>query len=249
MRKTVLGASVLMALCAMGVVNADVIYDSTNAPRFNAPSDTTPLRYNNNSFGDITRILYDDVPVFAPAVVDPSVDVSSIRFDIVQKAGAPAVNVSGFWSPMVLDLANNGGPNDDPNSANSLGAPVALTANDMLTDRVVSITFNTPFNTGPLNVTESFGNPYYFMAGLAFDNTDGRNGWEVADNGTNLDVLWDYKNPSDLDEFTFGNDANGAPVFGVMAMRVEGTLVPEPALGGLLICAGATFLSRRSRKV
>src|SRR4051812_19758569 len=140
MRKSVSVSTMLMSLALAGAASADVIYDSTDNPRFNAPSDTTPLRYNNNSFGDVTRILYDDVPVFAPGVVNPTVNVSSIRFDIVQKAGAPSVNVAGFWSPMVLDLANNGGPNDDPNSANSLGAPVNLAANTTQSDRIVSIT-------------------------------------------------------------------------------------------------------------
>src|SRR6478735_12544660 len=105
MRKTVCVA-VLAALGVAGESRAiGVLYDSTGNPRFNAPSDTTPLRYNNNSFGDTTRILYDDVPLTGGT----SANIDSVRFDIVQKAGAPAVNVSGFWSPMELDAAHNGG--------------------------------------------------------------------------------------------------------------------------------------------
>src|SRR3954468_11931272 len=151
----------LSAIAALGLTSAaqavGVLYDSTGNPRFNAPSDTTPLRYNDNSFGDTTRILYDDIPVTGGT----SADVASVRFDIVQKAGAPAVNVSGFWSPMAVDAATAGGasdgPNDDPNAANSLGAPVPLLANQTANDRIVSVTFANPFNTGPLNTTQNPG--------------------------------------------------------------------------------------------
>ena len=111
MRKIVSLTALAAALAVSSATHAiPVVYDSTGNPRFNQPSDTTPLRYNDNSFGDTTRILYDDVPVSGGT----SANVASVRFDIVQKAGAPAVNVSGFWSPMEADAAHNGGAGDGP---------------------------------------------------------------------------------------------------------------------------------------
>jgi len=247
MRKTVCFA----ALAAIGITGAakgvGVLYDSTGSPRFNAPSDTTPLRYNDNSFGDVTRIQYDDVPLTGGT----SANINSVRFDIVQLAGAPAVNVSGFWSPMALDAATAGGagdgPNDDPNAANSLGAPVPLLANQTPNARVVSVTFANPFNTGPLNTAQDPGGFSFFNVGLSFSNTNGSNGWEIADHPNNLDVLWDYKSNTDLNEFSFGTDANGDPVIGTMAVQVVGTMVPEPATIGLA-GIGALLAARRSRR-
>jgi hypothetical protein len=244
---------VLAALAVAGTANAvGVIYDSTGNPRFNAPSDTTPLRYNDNSAGDTTRIQYDDVPVDATGFTNASVNVASVRFDIVQKAGAPAVTVSGFWSPMAVDAATAGGPgdgpNDDPNAANSLDAPIPILANTTPNDRVLSLTFANPFNTGPLNTTQDPGGLEFFNVGLSFNNTSPLNGWEVADNISNLDLLWDYKNNGDINEFTFSNDANGDPVYGVMAVQVVGTVVPEPGMIGLAIGAAGLLLGRRARR-
>jgi len=265
MRKSAPVICVLVALTVAGTAKAVApIYDSTGNPRFNAPSDTTPLRYNDNApffssqsgvpdrpAGDTSRIQYDDVPVNAAGAA--SVNVSSVRFDIVQKAGAPAVTVSGFWSPMAVDAATAGGPgdgpNDDPNAANPLGVPVPILANSTASDRVVSVTFANPFNTGPLNTTQDPGGLEFFNVGLSFDNTSPLNGWEVADNINNLDLLWDYKNNTDINEFTFGNDANGDPIYGVMAVQVLGTVVPEPGMIGLAIGGAGLLLRRRARRL
>lgn len=245
----ILSITALAALGISGATQAAILYDSTGSPRYNAPSDTTPLRYNDNSFGDTSRILYDDVGLTGGT----SANITSVRFDIVQQAGAPAVNVSGFWSPMEPDDAHDGGPgdgaNDDPNSANSLGAPITLAANTTNSDRVVSITFSTPFNTGTLNTTQDPGGLSFFDAGLSFSNTNGSNGWEVADDIDNIDRLWDYKSPTDIDEFSFGNDANGDHVYATMAIQVVGTMVvPEPATIGLAMGVGSMLMARRTRR-
>ena len=113
---------------------------------------------------------------------------------------------------------------------------------------MVSVTFANPFNTGPLNTTQDPGGFSFFNLGLTFDNTDGRNGWEVADHPNNLDLLWDYKAPTNLDEFTFGTDANGDPVIGTMAIQVIGAVVPEPGTIGLLLGGAGLLLRRRARR-
>lgn len=84
-----------------------------------------------------------------------------------------------------------------------------------------------------------------------------RNGWTLATQLHNLDLLWDYTAPNSFEEFVYFEDALGNHIIATHFLQIEGQIVagagaqpiPEPtAAGGLLglIVLGAWRLPRRT---
>src|SRR5262249_40068663 len=61
-----------------------------------------------------------------------------------------------------------------------------------------------------------------FALGLKFSTTDNQNGWTLANNENNLDVMWDYVNNSSFGEFFFGMTDGSGPVIATGWVKVEG---------------------------
>lgn len=283
MKRKSIQALALLAAAVLGGASAqaDVLYDSTVAPRFDGGPN--PLGYNNSNFNDaIDHIHWDDAAIFVNGIPGSYVNVTRLSFGIFRDVGAPAVNIDLYWSDMVLDgggpIPNRGNasippldsPIDDPGTPNLLGT-IALTANlGGQTQQIITIGngIDTLFTTAALNLTTAdvdrtsdlndpdytFGQHPgygYFFVGLNLKNTDDRNQWIIASHPHNLfytvDDFQDF-DPSTIDEFWLGPDLDGGePIEGTMSVKVEGTIVPEPASIGMLGVMAAGLLARRRR--
>lgn len=287
MKRTSIQTLALLAAAALGTATAqaDVLYDSTLAPRFDPPNFTNPLGYNNNGafVGNETHIQWDDAAIFVNGVAGSYVNVTRLTFGIFRDVGAPAVNLDIYWSDMVPDNGLNRGTNvipldspiNDPGSANFIGT-IPLTANPgAQVQLLVSIGngVDTLFTTGILDQstpdvdpTSDLNDPDYilglhpgygfFFAGLKFSDVtplsgiDPKNNWILASHPHNLFYTVDDfqdANPSTIDEFWLGPDSTDVPIKGTMSLKVEGSVVPEPASLGMLGVTAAGLLTRRRR--
>jgi hypothetical protein len=186
--------------------------------------------------GQPGHILLDDVTVHAPGTpVLPQTlfNVKKITFGITRKAAAPAVAITPYYATLQQDAFAFGGtgdgPNYDPLSPTPIAAPVNLPANPggLVQDLEISFGFDNGYQT-LFNVTGATASPdtnyRSFAAGLNFSVNDGNNGWTVAKNLDNLDLLWDYISNADFDEFTFETDGEG-PIIGTQYVKVYGLVL------------------------
>jgi hypothetical protein len=154
---------------------------------------------------------------------------------------------------LLLDNAQNGGagdgPNDDPAAPILIGS-VSLLANGATHVRQ-TISFGDGssllFNTGPLNQAQAVGWGMFAM-GLQFSDTSTLQGWTVGTHAENSDLLWDWADPLNFDEFTYDLDGNNEQIIGTQMMSVLGTLVPEPGICGGVAVLAMTAGLRRARR-
>jgi hypothetical protein len=186
--------------------------------------------------GQPGHILFDDVTVHAPGTpVLPQTlfNVKKITFGITRKAAAPAVTITPYYAALSPDAFAFGGtgdgPNYDPVSPTQMAAPMNLDANGgpLVQDLEISFGFDNGYQT-LFNVVGATASPNAnyrsFAAGLNFSVNDGDNGWTVAKNLDNLDLLWDYISNSDFDEFTYPTDGEGT-IIGTQYIKVYGLVL------------------------
>ncbi|HVT90876.1 MAG TPA: hypothetical protein VHD56_18625 [Tepidisphaeraceae bacterium] len=266
--------AIVAAACASplfsAVAMAGTLYDSTTALRFDLQTDPIPAYFkaDNN-----THILFDDVPINVGATVTPFVHVDRLTFEITRLNGAAPASVNVYWANMVPDNSTNRGGSDPSLSpyddftddtgpahligvldlpGNTSGSPVHGTFS-IDTDFFTDVLDTTTADYDPVNDQYNLGaHPGYgyFFIGLQFPTATAENGWSLATDPNNLgDITVDFQDtdPTTVDQFFPGFDSADNPFFGTMALKVEGTLLPEPASLSLLALPAISLLSRRKR--
>jgi hypothetical protein len=214
---------------------AQTFYDAT-APRFEPGTVPPKAWYYNPGMGNPGHTLFDDVTT--PAAVSPTFpgtlyNIKRITFGITRLANAAPVTITPYYAQLFPDNTANGGPGDGPDydvqSPTPIpGGPLSLPANGPALQQAQPISFGDGVHT-LFNVNGATASPdtsfRSFAVGLNFSTTDVQNGWTVALNDNNLDLLWDYVSNSSFDEFTYGNDGIGDPIIGTQWIKVEGLVL------------------------
>jgi hypothetical protein len=209
-----------------GFTHAGVLYRADNVRT--SPADGSAYSYNPGSSngGQSGHLLFDDVAI-QTALTVPVFQVSKVTFALSRSAGAAGVQVSPYFSQFFNDSVQNGGPFDgsavDPLFPTPFSSPITLPPNDDSTV-LQTVTFgngtSTLFNVvGAPSQTPGFRS---FGIGMMLSTTSTDNGWTLAEQADNQDVLWDRFNGS-WTEFTYGFDNNGL-IIGTQYAIVEGTI-------------------------
>jgi hypothetical protein len=232
-------AAVITALAVItgGTIpaRAQTFYDAT-APRYEPGTVPPKAWYYNPGLGEAGHILFDDVTT--PAAVSPTFpttlyNIKRITFGITRLPNAAAVTISPYYAQLFPDATAFGGPLDGPNydvlsPTPITGGPLSLPANGPSLVQAQQFSFGDGVHT-LFNVNGATASPdaafRSFAVGLLFSTTDAQNGWTVALNDDNLDLLWDYVSDTHFEEFTYGNDGIGDPVIGTQWLKVEGLVL------------------------
>lgn len=218
-------AGMLFASQAMAVE-----FYNASAPRLYVPTDPFSLYYNLP--GSRPRILFDDVtvPSSAGALL---FQVTKVTVQISREANAPAITVAPFYSRIRPDNVTNGGPDDlhafaDPATPIAFGTPANLSAmgpSSSFTETPLVFGDGVTPLFSVTGSTVAGGAGYHsFALGLSISDPDSRNGWSLAQNPNNLDLLWDYISPSNFAEFTYGVDPSSQLILGTQYLKVEGSI-------------------------
>lgn len=234
-KKTAASIGLGVALTATPFARAtSTVYYDASTKRI-AAGGTTAWYYNPGPYngGAPGHILFDDVTV--PSNLPQTLfNVTRVTFGITRLANAPAVTITPYYADLVPDAQFFGGPGDgpdyDPNVVipqHQIATPLGLGPNGPSVVDGQEISFGNGVST-LFNIPGAFASPDHtyrsFALGLNFSTTDTKNGWTVALNSDNLDVLWDYTNSSQFAEFTYGQDANGF-IIGTQYVKVEGLVL------------------------
>jgi hypothetical protein len=222
---------VAVASCLAASANAQVFYDATEKRM--VPGSVPPKAYYYNP-GNPGHIVFDDVTTIGAhggTLPGTLYNIKRITFGLTRRANAPAVVVTPYYAQLFPDSVQNGGAGDlaafDPLNPTVIAAPESLGGNGPTLVQDLEISFgngvNTLFNVPGAQATTD---PIYrsFAVGLQFSAADIENGWTVAKNDDNLDVLWDHVSNSNFDEFTYFSDGEGL-VIGTQYVKVEGLIL------------------------
>lgn len=218
-------------------------------------STETGFRYNPGGAGtggvppaDNARTAYDDIPI-SDAILEgaTAIDVCRVTVGIRRIAGAPATDVSVFWSTLSTTVTAPDTELDLPSNligTQSFGAAAASTTQ--------LVTFGASGGptlfTAPLNTTliSGFG---MFTIGVNLSSTDSLNGWRMATGAANANIFWMHDpgltgqaNPEAAYLFSQATPPNPNAQFYII---IEGTAVPTPGSAALLGLAGIAAIRRR----
>lgn len=238
MRQLLIGALLLATSAAC----ADLLYSRTTE---------TGFRYNPASAGtnipaDPARVVFDDIPIPNARLNSMThIAVTRVTVGIRRLAGAPATDVSLFYSTFTTDVT---APDTNLDIPAVLLATTSLPAAGASATELVTIGdgSSTLFTTS-LNSTlfDGFGT---FAVGVRFSNDSNLNGWRITSGAdANANVFWLYDpnlsqqaNPEGAYLFSNDNPPNPPASFYI---SVEGTPIPEP--GSLAALLSLLLLRRR----
>jgi hypothetical protein len=209
-----------------GVTHAGVLYHADQLRT--SPADGSPYSYNPgpSNGGQGGHIVLDDVTI-QTALSVPVFTVSKVTVAISRSAGAAGVQISPYFAQFFNDGVQNGGTFDgaaaDPLFPTPFATPIALPASDG-SAALQMVTFGDGTST-LFNVVGAPSQPQglrSFGIGITLSTTTDENGWALAQQPDNHDVLWDLFNGS-WTEFTYGFDNNGL-IIGTQYAIIEGTL-------------------------
>lgn len=220
---------VMLVTCLCGQAWGVEFYSATT-PRFFNPLDVNSMYYNVP--GTRPRILFDDitVPFSAPT---SRFQVTKVTVKISRTTGAPAVTVSPYYSVIVPNNVYNGGASDFPDFPDvapptAFGSPQNLAAMGGAPFTETTLSFGTGSSTlfiVPGSTAALVPGKHSFAIGLDLSNADSRNGWTIAQQANNLDLLWDYVSSTNFAEFTYDVDSQSNFIVGTQYLRVEGQVV------------------------
>ncbi|MGE3108165.1 MAG: hypothetical protein AB7G11_09960 [Phycisphaerales bacterium] len=228
-----------------GARGGQVVYDA---------STQTGFRYNAGQAGTTTpadnlRTPYDDVPI-PNAILNgaTSLDVCRVTVGIRRLTGAPATDVSVYWSTLTTMVM---APDTEIDLPSNLIGTVSLPAAAATATELVSLgtsggptLFNVPLNS---TLISGFGT---FAIGMNLSSTDPLNGWRITNGpSANANVFWQH-DPNHTGQandeaaflFSSANPPNPPATFFII---VEGTPVPAPGAAALLGLGGLLAARRR----
>jgi hypothetical protein len=228
-----------MAGCLAASAGAQVFYDATTKRMAFGVVPPKAYYYNpgaapENASNPSGHIVFDDVTTIGAnggTLPNTLFNIKRVTFGLTRRANAPAVTVTPYYAQLFPDANQNGGsedgPNVDPLSPTVMSAPLGLPINGPALVQDLEISFgdgvHTLFNV-PGAQADTNPQKRSFAVGLQFSTIDLENGWTVAKNTDNLDLLWDHVSNTNFAEFTYFVDGEG-PVIGTQYVKVEGLIL------------------------
>jgi len=189
------------------------------------------------------NVVFDDVPVPTSRLAgNTSIAVSRVTVGIRRLAGAPAVEVSLFWSTATTGAVLPDTELDVP--FNTIGAVSLAAAAATVTELVTIGDGSSVLFTAPLNTTVITPDFATFFIGVQFSSADALNGWRITSGAdANANVFWMYDTDATNPEGRFNFGAAGPP--SSFYIEIEGTPVPAPGALALLGLGGLVGIRRR----
>ncbi len=248
--KRALTLGIAAMLAATSSASAALVYDASVQTGSRANVGQAGF-FSAGDTGSANRVAYDDVPI-ANALLgaNTALQVTKVTVGIRQLAGAPATNVSVYWTTFTTATTPPDTQIDIP--ANLVGMQGLGAAAASVTSLVTFGDGVTPMFTVPLNTTliPGFGS---FALGVNLSSTNSANGWRITNPAVGFananTAAWAHDPdqtsgiagaPTEIGPFNFGA---GAPA--TFYIVIEGNPVPEPATLGLLSLGGILLLKRR----
>lgn len=189
------------------------------------------------------NVVFDDVPIPTTRLAgNTSIDVTRVTVGIRRIAGAPATDVSLFWSTATTGAVLPDTELDVP--FNAIGTLSLEAAAATVTELVTIGDGSTVLFTAPLNTTLITPDFATFFIGVQLSNVDALNGWRITSGpDANANVFWMYDTDLADPEGRFNFGAGGPP--SSFYIEIEGTPVPTPGALALLGLGGLAAARRR----